>query len=264
MRTKSNTAAGKQKETKIQRIRKVRAVVMIFSMILFPVSFYYLSPVISLYGSSLGIVTGSVLVFLGLFLSGVFFGRSFCSWACPAGGIQDCVGDARTQPVKVRRVSWLKYVVWGVWLFMLFLFFRRAGGVKGIEFAFSTEMGLSTTSVPALISYSMVVFVFFLLSLVVGRRAGCHTLCWMAPFMVIGRKLGFAMRLPSLRLKTDPDRCVSCGRCTEACPMSLDVERLMRKGEIRENNCILCGACIAVCRRGVIEFAWKTKKGVEL
>ena len=33
-----------------------------------------------------------------------------------------------------------------------------------------------------------------------GRRAGCHTICWMAPFMIIGRKLRNLVAWPSLRL----------------------------------------------------------------
>jgi len=42
--------------------------------------------------------------------------------------------------------------------------------------------------------------------------------------------------------------------------MSLDVEALVRKGEITDNDCILCGKCIDTCKRGTIEYAWKLEK----
>ena len=237
--------------------QRIRIAVLTLSTILFPVTFFYLSPAVSLYGSSLGIITGSLIVFMLQFLTAMIFGRAFCSWGCPGGGIQDQVGQARNRRISLRRIAWLKYIVWGVWIGTLALFFRRAGGVKGVEFAFSTEKGLSTTSVEAIISYAVVVLVFFVLSLTLGRRAGCHTLCWMAPFMVLGRRIGLALRTPSLRLATTPQSCVSCGRCREQCPMSLDVERLAQRGSITDDNCILCGRCVDNCGSNTIRIAWR-------
>ena len=211
--------------------------------------------------STLGIVSGSLIVFLFLFFTSMFLGRSFCSWLCPTGGIQDQVGQSRSKRVGVAKIAWIKYGVWGIWLAMLFFFFRRAGGIRGVQFAFATEMGLSTTSIQALIVYAIVVLVFFLLSLIFGRRTGCHTLCWMAPFMVIGRKLGLVLKIPSLHLATSLSSCVSCGQCNSACPMSLDVSELVKKGEIIDNNCILCGRCMDTCTKDSIAWAWNRISG---
>jgi polyferredoxin len=240
----------------INKLQKIRAVIVTLSLILFPVTFYYFSPYISIRAGTAGIISGSVIVFLSLLVAGIFFGRSFCSWICPAGRIQDQVGIARPKAVNVKRISWLKYIVWGAWLGMLLFFLRRAGGIKGIEFAFDTTAGFSTTSIYALIAYSIVVLVFFSLALVFGKRAGCHTICWIAPFMVIGRKIGLALRLPSLHLSTEPDSCVSCGRCTKTCPMSLPVDELVGKGRITDDSCILCGNCIETCKKDTIRWAW--------
>ena len=239
-----------------KRFQKLRMAILTLSTILFPVTFYYLSPVIPIGASITGIVTGSIIVFLAQMVTAVVIGRSFCSWLCPAGGIQDQVAFSRTRRVPVRKIGWIKYFVWGVWLVMLVFFFRRAGGIQDIQFAFATEGGLSTTSVQALIVYAAVTLVFFLLSLTIGRRAGCHILCWMAPFMVIGRRIGLHLHVPSLRLKTKPEVCVSCRRCDEGCPMSLDVMDLVSKGEIYSDSCILCGKCIDTCRKDVISWRW--------
>ncbi len=244
--------------------QKTRIAVLTATTILFPVTFYYLSPVISIMGSTVGIVSGSIMVFLIQFLASAALGRSFCSWVCPAGGIQDQAGLSRTKPLRVSNIAWIKWIVWGAWLAAILFFFGRAGGIKSLQFGYSTEMGLSTTSVPALISYSVVVLVFFLLSLVFGRRAGCHTLCWMAPFMVLGRKLGLAFRLPTLHLETHPANCVACGKCTSTCPMSLDVEKLVTEGHILDTNCILCGRCMHGCRKDVLAWAWRKKTTGEL
>ena len=243
------------------RFQKTRLSVLAVSTALFPVSFYYLSPVVSLHGSFIGIVTGSLIVFLFLFVLSMALGRSFCSWLCPAGGLQDQVAKARTARLPVARIGWLKYVVWGFWLAGILFFFREAGGVKGVQFAFDTVGGLPTSSVPALIAYTVVVLVFLSLSLVFGRRAGCHSLCWIAPFVVIGRIIGLRAGLPSLHLRAKPGSCTHCSRCTNACPMSLDVESLVLSGRIVDNDCILCGSCVDTCAKGTIGWAWRRERG---
>jgi len=108
----------------------------------------------SLGGTAFGIVTGSLLINAVQFLSSLFVGRLFCGWACPVGGLQEAVALLRGKPV-------IKWLIWAPWI----------------------------ADLPSLIAYVAVVALFLVLSLTVGRRAGCHTICWMAPFMVIGRKI---------------------------------------------------------------------------
>lgn len=244
---------------KTKTFQNIRVTVLTLSFILFPVTLNYFSPVISMIGAAAGIVTGSILVFCGQFVLAMFLGRSFCSWVCPGGAVGDQVSRVRKKRLPVGRVAWIKYAVWIPWLGMLLYFFRRTGGIHTVRFAYGTEGGLSVTSVAALMAYTIVVLTFFLMSLIFGRRAGCHTLCWMAPFMIIGRRLGLGLGLPSLRLTTNLESCVSCGRCTAACPMSLDVQTLVQTGGITDNNCILCGRCIDTCKRGTITWGWRNR-----
>lgn len=242
---------------KKQNLQKIRTVVITISTVLFPFTFYYLSPAIPLGGSTMGILSGSLVVFAVLFVLSMFLGRTFCSWVCPAGGIQDQIGQGRTKKVPVKKINWMKYAVWGIWLAGLLYFFREAGGIKEIRFAYQTEHGLSTTSFQSLVVYGMVVLTFIILSLVFGRRTGCHTICWISPFMILGRKIGLALPLPSLHLKTLPETCVDCSFCRTACPMSLNVPELVRDGKITDDDCILCGKCLTACRKETIAWAWR-------
>ena len=235
--------------------RRIRAALTTLSLVFFPAFFYYLSPAIPLMGGSIGIVTGSLIMFLILAFSAVFLGRGFCAYLCPAGALQDMIarGGSRPFPQKAR---WMKWFVWGVWVFILGFIFRRSGGVRGIQVDFATQQGFSVSDVSSLIAYLIVVSVFLVLALVFGRRAACHTICWMAPFMILGRSAGRLLKLPSLRVKSDPGSCVSCGRCDQVCPMSLTVSRLLVKGEIDSNDCILCGECVDTCGRKTLKFSW--------
>ena len=242
--------------------QRVRAVTTTLSLILFPAFFYYLSPVIPIGGAQKGIVTGSLVIFALLFGSALVLGRGFCAYVCPAGALQDHVARGRSRRFPQRAFGWLTYVVWVAWLGMLAFFFRRAGGISGISFAFQTTSGLSVADRSSLIAYLMVVLVFFLLALLFGRRAACHTICWIAPFMVLGRKLGAMLRVPAVSVTSDPASCVDCRKCDGVCPMSLPVSRMHRNGVVSSSGCILCGNCVDVCPTGTLSLRWIRSRNV--
>ena len=102
--------------------------------------------------------------------------------------------------------------------------------------------------------YFGIVALFFVPNLFLGRRAMCHGICWMAPFMVLGEKLGAALRLPQLHVGAEADRCIGCGKCDRVCPMSLPVERLLRAGTIEDAECIQCAACADACPKDVLKL----------
>ena len=58
--------------------QSVRRSVIFVSFLLFPITLYYFSPVLSLSGAFFGILSGSCLVFGLLFISSFFVGRGFC------------------------------------------------------------------------------------------------------------------------------------------------------------------------------------------
>jgi glucose-6-phosphate-specific signal transduction histidine kinase len=62
---------------------------------------------------------------------------------------------------------------------------------------------VALVNAPAYVVYFGVTGLTLALSIVAGKRGFCHTVCWMAPFMILGRKLSNALRLPALRLSAD-------------------------------------------------------------
>lgn len=235
--------------------QKSRIALATLSTILFPLSFYYLSPALSIMGPAEGILTGSLIIFIMMFLTSVFIGRVFCSWLCPTAMIQDLLINARSRRVNVKKISWIKYVIWAPWIITILFMFKRSGGIHTIDFFYQTEMGVSLTRLVDTFIYGGIVLLIYILSMLVGRRATCHTICWMAPFMILGKKLGAKIKAPSLRLKREPSKCISCKKCTQVCPMSLEVEDLAKKLEVSDHNCILCGKCVDICPKNVLKVA---------
>ncbi len=246
----------------ISRRQRVRKALLIVAFLLFPITMNYLSPYVIIDGASQGIVNGSLIVFGLFFLSALLFGRAWCGWACPAGGLEEICFAANDRPVNPRRLDWIKWAIWVPWLGIIVASAWMAGGYQHINLLLDTQNGISVAGAPdrpilfAYIIYYGVIALFMGLSLWLGRRAGCHALCWMAPFMILGRKLRNTSAWPSLRLKSFPDACADCKTCTAHCPMSLDVNSMVRSGRMENSECILCGTCVDGCPKHAIVYSF--------
>ena len=203
-----------------------------------------------------GVVSGSLILFGLQLVTAPFLGRLFCSWLCPVGAIGEFAMVARPKPVNRPRIHWIKYLVWFPWLLGIAAILLRSGGVSSVQPGYATVWGLSVSTVNALVIYLIVAAIFVGLALVVGRRAGCHTICWMAPFMILGRFVGARLGLPGVRLLARSESCVSCGSCPAACSMSLPVQEMVARGNMDHSDCILCGECVDTCARETIRFSW--------
>jgi polyferredoxin len=236
-----------------QRIRKA---LVILAFLSFPVTMNFLSPYVIIDGAMYGIVNGSLLVFGLMFFASLFLGRAWCGWVCPGGGIQEIVEPVNVHPVNLAKIDWIKWLVWFPWISLITWLAIRAGGYRSLNLLHLTESGISVDEPVKYIVYYVVIFLFIGLAAFIGRRAGCHSICWMAPFMIIGRWIGNRFGWYSLRLVADASTCTDCKLCTKNCPMSLDVNTLVHSGKMEHAECILCGTCVDNCTKKVIHYSF--------
>jgi polyferredoxin len=242
--------------------QQVRRGLLILSFLLFPVTMNYFSPYVIIDGASQGVVNGSLVMFALMFFSSLFLGRLWCGWACPAGGLGEICLATNNHPVNPKKIDWIKWAIWIPWLAVIAWAAVSAGGYRRVDLLLDTQGGISVAGSPdrpiifAYFIYFIVIGLFAGLSVFAGRRAGCHSLCWMAPFMILGRKLRSIAAWPSLRLKASPERCSSCQTCTKNCPMSLDVSAMVQSGRMEHSECILCGTCVDGCTRSAIRYSF--------
>lgn len=241
--------------------QKVRRSLLLFSMVLFPVTMNFLSPFVIVNASFEGVIAGSFLFFILLFVSSLVLGRAFCGWLCPAGGVMESCFPLKNKKVK-GRARLIKYFIWVPWVAAICFAAIEAGGYRAINPLYFTESGVSVDSFYKLIVFVVVFALFFILSVTVGKRAACHTICWMAPFMVIGKKIGTLLHIPSLKLNADPARCTGCKACETRCPMSLLVQTMVENASLRHDDCILCGECVDACPKKVISYGFGITKPV--
>jgi Polyferredoxin len=215
----------------------------------------YLSPYLIIAGAIKGIVTGSLIFFILLFICSLFLGRAFCSYVCPAAGLQEICFSI--QDKRIKGGDWIKYLFWFPWMSAIIILAVRAGGYRVLNPFFYTDYGISISNPLSYLNYYMVILIITVLVLSSGRRSFCHHVCWMAPFMIIGTKIRNLLKWPALHLEAEKDKCVSCQRCTQECPMSLDVQKMVNQEKLSDPECILCGNCVDVCMKKAIKYTWK-------
>lgn len=234
--------------------QRARRLVLLVSFLLFPVTIFYFSPVLAISGAFEGVVAGCLLVFTLQFLVSLVARRAFCGWLCAAGGLQEIEADVAGKSAKLGWRTRIKYVIWVPWVLTIIAGAWLAGGFSTVDPLYHTTAGMSVANLVGLGIYLGIVALFFIPNLILGRRAMCHCICWMAPFMVLGGKLGRALRVPQMHIAAEPDRCIHCGKCERACPMSLPVEELLRDGAIADAECIQCAACVDTCPKAVLKL----------
>jgi ferredoxin-type protein NapH len=233
--------------------QKIRKTIQLVSALLFPITLNYFSPYLIVQGSYEGVLAGSGVLFAGLFLSSLFFGRGFCGWLCPAGALQDFCTAIVDKPAG-RRQDRIKFFLWIPWLAAILLGFVSAGGLQRIDIVYYTDYGISVSAPGNYVVYFSVVGLIVVLAMTLGRRSFCHCACWMAPFMIIGNFVKERLRIPALRLQCIPSRCVDCGSCDRHCPMSLPVSLAVKSGSVFQRECILCGNCADCCPKDAIRM----------
>jgi ferredoxin-type protein NapH len=243
-------------------------VLLLVSFIAFPVTMNYLSPYLVVDGASHGIVNGSLVVFAAMFVGSLVLGRLWCGWGCPAAGVQEPL--LRVNPRRIgRKAGWVKWMLWVPWIALIVTAAVRAGGFRGVDPLYGTVGGISVAGsadrpiIAAYAVYFLVVLLFLGLALALGRRAGCHTVCWMAPFMILGRAVRNAAGWPALRLVAAAPACKACGTCTAGCPMSLDVQAMVGSASMERAECVLCGSCVDACQQRAIRYSFSAGRGRE-
>jgi ferredoxin-type protein NapH len=199
-----------------------------------------------------------------LFVSSLFLGKLWCGWACPAGALQEFGAPINNRPAPGGTFDRVKWAIWVPWIGVIVVMVVRAGGYHAVDPFYHFETGV-TVALPVesgdpswYMIYYIIVILFLALAVIFGRRAGCHSICWMAPFLVPGRRIWNLGRWPALRLRAESDKCIDCRRCTRDCPMSLDVNGMVNVGDIENDECILCGTCVNNCPEDVIRFSFSS------
>ncbi len=158
--------------------------VILFTFLLFPIVMNFLSPYVIIDGAFNGSLP-AVTPVCALFISSLFVGRLWCSWACPVAGLQEAAFKVNDRRIRGKSLNWIKWVIWVPWVALIVFGLTISGNPIQVNPLYLTETGISVDAPQKYVIYYFVLAIVFGLSVFVGRRTFCHTGCWMSPFMIL-------------------------------------------------------------------------------
>lgn len=187
--------------------------------------------------------------------------RWYCSWVCGCGGLAETAGDSfrHLSSKKVSVWKFERYIIHGVLVFsfvmtatVIYNYFTNTTSILGLDTytwirqPYGFLIGSAFSGVIGVGFYPML-----------GSRVWCRFGCPLAAYM------GIIQRFKSkFRITTNGGQCISCGNCSNACEMGIDVRAYAQKGEnIVRASCVGCGVCSAVCPRGVLKLENADEEG---
>lgn len=192
----------------------------------------------SLLKTGLHMATGAVISLIIILLLTVISGRTYCSFLCPLGILQDIIGFlSRRKNKPERNYKVLRYFMTGV-VFGMLIFGWNIGFLLLDPYSNFGRMftGFSIGSI--------LPFIFLTILVIWKKRIFCTTLC------PVGTVLGLISRYSVFKIRIN-DNCVACGKCVTACPAGcIDLER----ESIDNERCIRCMNCISSCKVNGIDF----------
>jgi Fe-S-cluster-containing hydrogenase component 2 len=208
---------------------------------------------------------------------GIFFGkRWYCSWVCGCGGLANTAGEPfralsakgesawRFEKVAIHSVLALAIVT--TVLVVMASFMGSAGQATGVwwpghgavsDYRFDPTRAHAVVNWAGQLRYYYGVVVVSVLSGAIGvglyplggTRQWCRNFCPMAAFLGLVQKFG------RYRIRVKDDMCISCGMCTKACEMGIDVRAYAQANQsFTRASCVGCGMCAEACPRGVLQL----------
>lgn len=179
----------------------------------------------------LGVFEGAVIHYLVAKIFGPFlFGRGWCGYACWTAMVLDCLPYKIPASHQRKNFGWVRYVVFVATLtFVGALLLLRAPNMDAIMFWAFILGNVAYYAVGIALAFALR-----------DNRAFCKYICPVTVFLKVGTSRSL------LRVKVDEERCIHCGKCTQLCPMDVEVPTNSRRKR-NATECILCLECVKAC-----------------
>lgn len=183
----------------------------------------------------------SIIVLIGTLL----FGRRFqCSTICLFNGFAAEVFEpaipliGKRKKIKSGTIKVLSIVRWIALVISLFFMFYWCLCLLGITLPPNIDIVTRMESYKYLTG-ELLMTMFFWIAFI-GRGY-----CYYCP---LGTVLSLLSKIAGQKITTANTKCIQCNRCSNACPMSIDIKSCAVDGiDVKNIRCVGCGHCIDEC-----------------
>lgn len=209
--------------------------------------------------SSLGIF---LFLMVPYFLTGLIFGRGFCGWICPFGGLTEASVTGQKERWKLNMFKkqvttkkgvrfeglkeWVKDTKYGILLAVIVLSVALAFPIVCI---FCPVLWLESLIIISVIIAIILIFAV-VLPFMTKRRWWCLFLC------PVGAVLALLNKISLFRIRMDKSKCIKCNDCVQECRMYALTPKAIEETRSPNENCIRCGRCIEICPEEAMDIYW--------
>jgi NAD-dependent dihydropyrimidine dehydrogenase PreA subunit len=193
------------------------------------------------------------------------FGRAFCGWICPLGGLPEFSAATGRQWVRLNflRVKvespggvyyaglkpWVNAIKYVIALALVLMSFTLGFALVNIFFP--------VLWIKSMTGFWIVIGVLAIFAIALPVVTGRRWWCFICPVAAVIARID---RISPFKVKIDPEKCVKCLDCVEACRMYALSPGDVEEGKSRGEHCVKCGRCIEACSEEAVDICWMEGK----
>ena len=187
----------------------------------------------------------AILLFMGLVLLTVLFGRIYCSTLCPLGIYQELLMLVFHRKNSLKKNRPYKYFLAAIVLGTL------VGGTAFLVRFIDPYTLFGSVASGAVFGGVMLALLAVLVWF--KGRWFCSNIC------PVGAVLGLISKFSLNKIYMESDKCISCGKCASKCPTgSID----FKSKSVDNETCVKCLNCLRGCPKDAIHFGVKPQPSV--
>ncbi len=206
-------------------------------------------------------LTEFLVLMIPFTLTGIVFGRGFCGWVCPFGGLTEAFVTGRKQRwrldflkrYKVTKTGlrreglkeWVKDSKYGILLAIVLLSFAFAFPLVCI---FCPVLWLES-----LVIFSVILATLFVFAVVLPFMSKRRWWCLICP---MGAVFALLNKISIFRVRMDKNKCIKCNDCVQECRMYAMTPQAVEALKSPNEDCIRCGRCIEACAEEAVDIYW--------
>ena len=176
----------------------------------------------------------------------LIWGRGYCGWACYTAALLEWLPIKENKPIP-KKYTYIRIPVLIVSLLIPFILIQSGYDYMTRHIDSSITSFIESKKLDQFIWFLVGYISYYIIGIILAfvfkkRRAFCKIFCPVSLIMKL------PTRLSLIKIRPIGNKCIKCGKCSEVCPMDIDVRRYIENGQkVLSTECIGCRNCINVC-----------------
>ena len=176
----------------------------------------------------------------------LIWGRGYCGWACYTAALLEWLPIKENKPIP-KKYTYIRIPVLIVSILIPFILIQTGYDYMSKHIDSSITSFVESKKLDQFIWFLVGYILYYIVGIILAfvfkkRRAFCKIFCPVSLIMKL------PTRLSLVKIKPSGKKCIKCGKCSEVCPMDIDVRKYIENGKkVTSTECITCRNCINVC-----------------